>query len=73
MNDTVVFITVLSSHAPARCPLERSVLWKLQLENLRNAVAELSAQEQELLRMLGHGGVPSKNAVFHKLNQLLLN
>ena len=73
MNDTVVFITVLSSHAPARCPLERSVLWKLQLENLRNTVAELSTQEQELLRMLGHGNVPSKYAVFHKLNQLLLN
>ena len=40
---------------PAGCPLERSVLWNLQLENLRNAVAELNAQEQELIS-LHYGG-----------------
>ena len=41
--------TVLSSHVSAGRPLERSVLRNLQLENLRNAVAELNAQEQELI------------------------
>ena len=45
------FETVLSSHVPAGRPLERSVLWNLQLENLRNAVAELNAQEQELISL----------------------
>lgn len=45
------FETVLSSHVPAGRPLERSVLRNLQLENLRNAVAELSAQEQELISL----------------------
>ena len=39
------FETVLSSHVSARRPLERSGLWNLCLENLRKAVAELSAQE----------------------------
>ena len=43
------FETVLSGHVPARRPLEQSVLRNLQLENLRNAVAELNAQEQELI------------------------
>ena len=43
------FETVLSSHVPVGRPLERSVLWNLRLENLRNAVAELNAQEQELI------------------------
>ena len=32
---------MLSSHAPAGRPLEQSVFRNLQLENLRNAVAEL--------------------------------
>lgn len=45
------FETVLSSHVPAGHPLERSVLRNLQLENLRNAVAELNAQEQELISL----------------------
>ena len=43
--------TVLSSHMSAGRPLEQSVLWNLSLENLRKAVAELSAQEQELLSL----------------------
>ena len=45
------FETVLSGHVPARRPLEQSVLWNLRLENLRKAVAELSAQEQELISL----------------------
>ena len=45
------FETVPSSHVPAGRPLEQSVLWNLSLENLRKAVAELSAQEQELLAL----------------------
>ena len=45
------FETVLSGHVPAWRPLERSVLRNLQLENLRNAVAELNAQEQERLSL----------------------
>ena len=45
------FETVLSSHVSAGRPLEQSVLWNLSLENLRKAVAELSAQEQELLSL----------------------
>ena len=45
------FETVLSSHVSAGRPLERYVLRNLQLENLRNAVAELSAQEQELISL----------------------
>ena len=31
--------------------VEQSVLWNLRLENLRKAVAELSAQEQELISL----------------------
>lgn len=45
------FETVLSDHVPAGRPLERSVLRNLQLENLRNAVAELSDPEQKLLSL----------------------
>ena len=45
------FETVLSSHVSARRPLERSGLWNLCIENLRKAVAELSAQEQELISL----------------------
>ncbi len=45
------FETVLSSHVPAGRPVERSVLHTLQLENLRNAVAELSDSEQELISL----------------------
>ena len=45
------FETVLSSHVSAGRPLEQSVLWNLSLENLRKAVAELSAQEQELISL----------------------
>lgn len=45
------FETVLSGHVPAGRPLEQSVLRNLQLENLRNAVAELNAQEQELISL----------------------
>ena len=45
------FETVLSSHVSAGRPLERSGLWNLCLENLRKAVAELSAQEQELISL----------------------
>lgn len=45
------FETVLSSHVSAGRPLEQSVLRNLQLENLRNAVAELNAQEQELISL----------------------
>ena len=45
------FETVLSSHMSAGRPLEQSVLWNLSLENLRKAVAELSAQEQELISL----------------------
>ena len=39
------FETVLSSHMLAGRPVEQSVLWNPSLENLRKAVAELSAQE----------------------------
>ncbi len=45
------FETVLSSHVPAGCPVERSAFEALQLENLRNAVAELSDQEQQMLSL----------------------
>ena len=45
------FETVPSSHVPAGRPVERSVLHTLQLENLRNAVAELSDSEQELISL----------------------
>ena len=45
------FETVLSSHVSAGRPLEQSVLWNLRLENLRKVVAELSAQEQELISL----------------------
>jgi len=45
------FETVLSGHVPAGRPVERSVLQALQLENLRNAVAELSDSEQELISL----------------------
>ena len=45
------FETELSSHVSAGRPLEQSVLWNLRLENLRKAVAELSAQEQELISL----------------------
>ncbi len=45
------FETVPSSHVPAGRPVERSVLQTLQLENLRNAVAELSDSEQELISL----------------------
>ncbi len=45
------FETVPSSHVPAGRPVERSVLHALQLENLRNAVAELSDPEQELISL----------------------
>ena len=45
------FETVLSSHMSAGRPLEQSVLWNHRLENLRKAVAELSAQEQELISL----------------------
>ena len=31
--------------------VEQSVLWNLRLENLRKAVAELGAQEQELISL----------------------
>ena len=49
------FETVLSSYVPAECSVECSVLHSLQLENLRNAVAELSDPEQELIS-LRYGG-----------------
>lgn len=45
------FETVLSSHVPAGRPVERSVLQTLQLENLRDTVAELSHQEQQMLSL----------------------
>ena len=45
------FETVLSSHVPAGRPVERSVFQTLQLEDLRNTVAELSDPEQELLSL----------------------
>ncbi len=45
------FETVPSSHVPAGRSVERSVLQTLQLENLRNAVAELSDSEQELISL----------------------
>ena len=45
------FETVPSSHVPAGRPVECSVLHTLQLENLRNAVAELSDSEQELISL----------------------
>ncbi len=45
------FETVPSSHVPAGRPVERSVLHTLQLENLRNAVAELSDSEQKLISL----------------------
>lgn len=45
------FETVLSSYVPSGRPLEQSVLWNLRLENLRDAVAELSDPERELLSL----------------------
>lgn len=45
------FETVLSSYVPTGRPLEQSVLWNLRLENLRDAVAELSDPERELLSL----------------------
>ncbi len=45
------FETVLSSHVPAGRPVECSAFEALQLENLRNAVAELSDQEQQILSL----------------------
>lgn len=74
------FETVLSSHVPAGRPLEQSVLWNLRLENLRNAVAELSDPEQELLSLRYDGELPmeeigkvfgiSKMAVSKRLKKL---
>ncbi len=49
------FETAPSSHVPAGRPVERSVLHTLQLENLRNAVAELSDQEKQMIS-LRYGG-----------------
>ena len=72
--------TVLSSHVSARRPLERSGLWNLCLENLRKAVAELSAQEQELITLrydgelsmeeIGRAFVISKMAASKRLKKL---
>lgn len=45
------FETVLPSYVPTGRPLEQSVLWNLRLENLRDAVAELSDPERELLSL----------------------
>ena len=75
------FETVLSSHVSAGRPLEQSVLWNLRLENLRKAVAELSAQEQELISLRYDGELSmeeigkvfgiSKMAVSKRLTELL--
>ena len=72
--------TVLSSHVSAGRPLEQSVLWNLRLENLRKAVAELSAQEQELITLrydgelsmeeIGRAFVISKMAASKRLKKL---
>ena len=74
------FETVLSSHVSAGRPLEQSVLWNLSLENLRKAVAELSAQEQELITLrydgelsmeeIGRAFVISKMAASKRLKKL---
>ena len=74
------FETVLSSHMSAGRPLEQSVLWNLRLENLRKAVAELSAQEQELITLrydgelsmeeIGRAFVISKMAASKRLKKL---
>ena len=74
------FETVLSSHVSAGRPLEQSVLWNLSLENLRKAVAELSAQEQELISLRYDGDLSmeeigkvfgvSKMAVSKRLKKL---
>ena len=74
------FETVLSSHVSAGRPLEQSVLWNLRLENLRKAVAELSAQEQELITLrydgelsmeeIGRAFVISKMAASKRLKKL---
>ena len=74
------FETVLSSHVSAGRPLEQSVLWNLRLENLRKAVAELSAQEQELISLrydgelsmeeIGRAFVISKMAASKRLKKL---
>ena len=56
------FETVLSSHVSAGRPLEQSVLWNLRLENLRKAVAELSAQEQELISLRYDGELSMEEA-----------
>ena len=74
------FETVLSSHVSAGRPLEQSVLWNLRLENLRKAVAELSAQEQELISLRYDGDLSmeeigkvfgvSKMAVSKRLKKL---
>ena len=74
------FETVPSSHVPAGRPVERSVLHTLQLENLRNAVAELSDSEQELISLRYDGDLTmeeigklfgiSKMAVSKRLKKL---
>lgn len=74
------FETVLSSHVPAGRPVESSVLHTLQLETLRNAVAELSDPEQELLSLRYDGDLSmeeigkvfrvSKMAVSKRLKKL---
>lgn len=71
---------MLSGHVPAGRPLERSVLRNLQLENLRNAVAELNTQEQELISLRYDGNLSmeeigkvfgvSKMAVSKRLKKL---
>lgn len=45
------FETVLSRHVSAGRPLEKSVLWNLCLENLWDAIVELSDPERELLSL----------------------
>ena len=74
------FAMVLSSHVPAGRSLEQSVPWNLRLESLRNAAAELSAQEQELISLRYDGELTmedigkvfgvSKMAVSRRLKKL---
>ena len=74
------FETVPSSYVPAGRPVERAVLHTLQLENLRNAVAELSDSEQELISLRYDGDLTmeeigklfgiSKMAVSKRLKKL---
>ena len=45
------FETVLSGSECVRRPVEDEVLWNLQLENLRKAIAELDVQGQNLLSL----------------------